>query len=185
MSNLIIKACYTAAYYHGVKQQKRKYTGLPYIVHPAEVVDLLLNHVFTTRAPIPEVIAAAWMHDLLEDCSDVYSEEMMRKDFGDNVTDLVLEVTDISRPEDGNRAWRKTLDRAHIAKASYDGQCIKIADMISNTRDIIVNDLKFAATYIPEKRALLRVLSNSPPHFLMMAEQEVLKAERVLENETK
>jgi hypothetical protein len=59
------------------------------------------------------------MHDVLED-TDVTAEEM-RRVFGDAITDLVLEVTDVSRPSDGKRAVRKEKDKDHLAKSSPGG----------------------------------------------------------------
>ena len=61
------------------------------------------------------VIAAAMMHDVLED-TDVTAEEM-RRVFGDKITDFVLEVTDVSRPVTacaryGKRRTRNT-SRSH------------------------------------------------------------------------
>src|SRR5271157_433956 len=58
------------------------------------------------------VISAAMMHDVLED-TDVMAEEM-RRVFGDAITDLVLEVTDVSRPSDGKRAVRKEKDKGSM-----------------------------------------------------------------------
>ena len=59
----------------------------------------------------PNLIAAAFMHDVMED-TDVTAEEM-RRVFGDGITDLVLEVTDVSRPGDGKLVyWESCAFRA-------------------------------------------------------------------------
>ena len=52
--------------------------------------------------------------------------------FGPRVAALVSDLTDVSKPEDGNRATRKELDRQHTAKASPDAKTVKLADLISN-----------------------------------------------------
>lgn len=47
---------------HGAVGQVRKYTGEPYINHPAEVVQIVRSVQHT-----PDMIAAAWLHDVVED----------------------------------------------------------------------------------------------------------------------
>jgi (p)ppGpp synthase/HD superfamily hydrolase len=133
--------------------QRRKYTDEPYIVHPEEVARIVAD------AGLPaEAIAAAWLHDVVEDCGVTGSE--LEAAFGPEVARLVLEVSDVSRPEDGNRATRKALDRDHLARASAHGQSIKLADLISNTTSIVARDPHFAKVYLREKAELLRVLTR-------------------------
>ena len=60
------------------------------------------------------------------------------------------------RPEDGNRAKRKAIDRDHVAKASRYGKVIKLADLIDNTRSIVEHDPNFAKVYLKEKEALIK-----------------------------
>ena len=62
---------------------------------------------------------------MLED-TDVTAQKM-RRGFGDAITDLVLEVTDVSRPSDGKRAVRKENDKDHLARSSPGGATIKLA----------------------------------------------------------
>lgn len=139
---------------HG--EQKRKYTGEPYWTHPAAVAYRLwllgLPH---------DVIAAAILHDVIEDTD--WTFEKLRSFFGVQTLVHVLEVTDISKPSDGNRAARKKIDREHIAKASYYGKCIKLADMIDNTSTIVKHDMGFAKVYLAEKKELLKVLYDGHP----------------------
>lgn len=73
---------------------------------------------------------------------------------------MVDMLTDVSRPEDGNRAARKKLDREHLAKATPEVKTIKLADLIHNTESIVAHDPKFAEVYLEEKRALLSVLKD-------------------------
>src|SRR5210317_2166475 len=110
---------------HG--DQKRKYTNDPYIVHPIAVSEIV-----KTVAHTDEMVAAALLHDVVED-TDVTLDQIKDK-FGSKVAELVGWLTDISRPEDGNRKTRKTLDREHSAEAPADAQTIKLADLIHNTK---------------------------------------------------
>jgi len=133
------------------KDQLRKYTNLPYYTHLENVADIVA---YVTSDP--EVIAAAVLHDTLEDTDTTYDE--LVEHFGRRVADLVKEVTDVSTKADGNRATRKGMDLKHLANASPDGMTIKLADLVDNTESIMKYDPKFGKLYLKEKRALLEVL---------------------------
>ena len=152
---------------HAAVAQLRKYTNEPYIVHPAEVVDILK----TTVDPTEAMIAAAWMHDVVEDTG--VSIELVRAEFGSEVSDLVGWLTDVSRPDHGNRSQRKAIDRAHTAQAPSAAQTIKCADLISNTRSIVAHDPKFARIYLEEKRLLLAVMTRADPGILAQARAQI------------
>jgi hypothetical protein len=78
-------------------------------------------------------------------------------------------LTDVSKPEDGNRAERKALDREYIANATPDAKTIKLADIISNCSSIIKHDPEFAKVYLEEKRLLLEVLTEGDERLLALA----------------
>lgn len=138
---------------HAAAGQLRKYSGEPYIVHPVEVAGLVRAVRHTD-----EMLAAAMLHDTVED-TDVSIEDIARE-FGAEVAYLVGWLTDVSRPEDGNRVARKAIDCAHTAMAPAAAQTIKLADLISNSRSIVANDPKFARVYLAEKAKLLDVLKK-------------------------
>ena len=73
---------------------------------------------------------------------------------------LVADLTDVSRPGDGNRAARKAIDRAHSAQASPRAKTIKLADLTDNCRDICRHDQRFARVFAAEMAALLEVLDE-------------------------
>jgi (p)ppGpp synthase/HD superfamily hydrolase len=151
---------------HAAVAQLRKYTNEPYIVHPAEVVSIL-----KTRPHDPEMVAAAWLHDVVEDTG--VSIEVIRAEFGSKVSDLVGWLTDVSRPEQGNRATRKAIDRAHTASAPAEAQTIKLCDLISNTRSIVEHDPEFARVYLAEKRLLLEVMTKADPELMRRAREQI------------
>jgi len=151
---------------HAAVAQLRKYTNEPYIVHPAEVVAIL-----KTRPHDPEMVAAAWLHDVVEDTG--VSIEVIRAEFGSKVSDLVGWLTDVSRPEQGNRAVRKAIDRAHTAAAPAEAQTIKLCDLISNTRSIVEHDTEFARVYLAEKRLLLEVMTKADPELMARAREQI------------
>ena len=133
--------------------QMRKYSGMPYIVHPIEVATIVQSVDHTD-----EMIAAALLHDVVEDTE--YTVADISKEVSPKVAALVEGLTDVSKPEDGNRKTRKAMDKDHLAKQSAEVQTIKLADVISNSQDIKANDPSFAKVYIEEMKALLEVLDK-------------------------
>ena len=151
---------------HAAVGQLRKYTHEPYIVHPTEVAATV-----KTVAHTEAMVAAAYLHDVVEDTG--VSIELIRAEFGSEVSDLVGWLTDVSRPDHGNRAARKAVDRAHTAAAPAEAQTVKLADLMSNTRSIVEHDAKFAVTYLAEKRALLEVMTKADPELLARARAQI------------
>lgn len=151
MSRLVEKALQFATAAH--EGQVRKYTGEPYINHPIEVMEIV-----KTVSSDVAMHAAALLHDVVED-TDVTIEDIIRE-FGDDVAQLVDDLTDVSKPEDGNRKARKALDRAHSAMSSGRAQTVKLADLISNGKDILQHDRHFAKVFLAEKALLLEVLTK-------------------------
>jgi (p)ppGpp synthase/HD superfamily hydrolase len=156
------------------RNQRRKYEDAPYIVHCERVARTVAE--YTDDA---NVIAAAFMHDVLED-TEVTAEEM-RRVFGDAITDFVLEVTDVSRPSDGVRAVRKEKDKDHLAKSSAGGATIKLADLIDNAIGIAANDKGFAPVYLREAEALLPVLKHGDKRLWERARDTLAAAREQLE----
>lgn len=138
---------------HAAVGQVRKYTIEPYINHPAEVVGIL-----SAIQPSDEMLAAAWLHDVVEDTRVPLA--VIRQEFGHDIAYMVSGLTDISTPAMGNRAFRKAVDRAHIAQHWSSTKTVKLADLISNTRSITKHDPTFAKVYMAEKRELLKVLTD-------------------------
>lgn len=153
MEDLVKRALKFATDAHSSISQVRKYTGEPYIVHPIEVMSIV-----KTVPHTPEMLAAALLHDTVEDTS--ITIEQIQEEFGPIVAALVSELTDVSTPDQGNRATRKSIDLAHTASASSQAQTIKLADLLSNTESIVTHDKHFAKVYLREKSALLDVLTK-------------------------
>ena len=165
MSELEARARAFATEAHGAIDQRRKYTGEPYIVHPIAVAELVRSVPHT-----PEMIAAALLHDVVEDTP--VTIEQIRAAFGEEVAELVDWLTDVSKPGDGNRRVRKHLDLLHTAKAPPAAKTIKLADLIDNTRTISRYDPSFWPVYRREKRALLDVLREGDAKLWAMAAQD-------------
>ena len=151
MKDLIEKAKLFTINAHNSILHRRKYTDEPYYVHPERVAELV-----ATVTSDCEIIAAAWMHDVLEDVApknSAFDKNTIFNYFGERVLQLVLEVTDVSTLKDGNRAKRKAIDREHLSHASNDAKTIKLADLIDNIIDITKHDPNFSKIF--RKEALL------------------------------
>jgi guanosine-3',5'-bis(diphosphate) 3'-pyrophosphohydrolase len=124
---LILKALRFASWKH--RDQRRKGVGaVPYINHPIELAEVLW---FEGRVHDPIVIAAALLHDTIEDTETTSAE--LRGAFGPLVAGVVEEVTDTKWLR--SRA-RKELQVAKAAKSSHRARLVKLADKICNLRDI-------------------------------------------------
>lgn len=136
---------------HGAINQKRKYSGEDYIVHPIVVAEIVRSVRHT-----PNMIAAALLHDTVEDTPIELSD--INDEFGYDIAELVYWLTDVSKQSDGNRAKRKQMDLEHIAKAPAAAKTIKLADLIDNTISIREHDPDFWRVYRHEKLRMLEVL---------------------------
>ena len=154
---------------HSATGQVRKYTNEPYICHPIEVASIV-----STVTSDEDVIAAAFLHDTIEDTAITHQDILL--EFGTVVAELVRWVSDVSTPADGTRAVRKAIDREHISKAPADAKTIKLADVISNIRNIADLDPKFAGVYLQEKKELLLVLEGGDTRLLSKAQSLLDKA---------
>lgn len=77
------------------------------------------------------VLVAALLHDVVEDTDTTYDE--IRDRFGDDVARIVAEVTD---DKGLKKKERKELQVEHAPTLSAGAKLIKIADKISNVREI-------------------------------------------------
>jgi guanosine-3',5'-bis(diphosphate) 3'-pyrophosphohydrolase len=124
---LLLRAAEFAAQKHC--DQRRKGTAKrPYINHCIEVASLIAN---VGRVIDDSILVAALLHDTVEDTST--SRDEIAAQFGLTVADLVMEVSDDkSLP----KQERKDLQVQHAPNYSAGAKIIKIADKISNVREI-------------------------------------------------
>ena len=124
---LLFRALDFAARKHRDQRRKDR-AASPYINHP-----IALARVLTLEGGIsdPRVLAAALLHDTIEDTRTSYPE--LKAAFGPRVAKTVLEVTDNKRLR---RHTRKRLQVEHAATLSRDAKLVKLADKICNLRDL-------------------------------------------------
>jgi len=137
--------------------QVRKYTGTPYIEHPERVAARVARLPYAT----PEMVAAAWLHDVAEDCTVTF--KMLIDYFGPAVAALVWDLTDQYTKEewpDLNRAARKRREAARLACVSREAKAIKLADVADNLSSLDPAD-DFAPVFVREKVALLAAIGGA------------------------
>lgn len=127
---MIDRALALAAIVH--RDQRRKGTDVPYIVHPAAVALILQRH-----GCAEAVVIAGILHDVVEDAG--ISLDQIRREFGDQVADIVAAVSERKRAADGSvRSWeeRKQEGLALLQRAGAEAALVKAADTIHNIRSI-------------------------------------------------
>ena len=122
---LVSEAAELAARRHAGQQRKGR-DEEPYVNHLAEVASVLAA---TSDGADAELVAAGWLHDIIED-TDTTADELTQR-FGARVAGLVEEVTDdMTLPKSERRAVQVIAAPGKSAGAKQ----IKIADKISNIR---------------------------------------------------
>ena len=109
---------------------QRRDSGDPYITHPLAVATILaelgMNH---------ETICAALLHDTIEDTDYTLAE--LRREFGDEIAELVDGVTKLDKVKYGDAAQAETV-RKMVVAMSRDIRVlvIKLADRLHNMRTL-------------------------------------------------
>ena len=112
------------------RHQKRKgKLASPYINHPIDVALIIVRDGGVTTAP---VLTAALLHDTIED-TDTTAVEIAAR-FGGDVATLVLEVSDDPALP---KAEQRRRQESGASGLSYGAKVIRIADKISNVRDLV------------------------------------------------
>ena len=129
-TDLLDRAIIFAVRAHAGTERRGK--GFPYIVHPLEAVEIV-----ATITPDQELLAAAALHDTVED-TDVTIEQI-REEFGERVASLVASESDtfeegVSEEESWHSRKRAAIER--LANASHDAKIVALGDKLSNMRAI-------------------------------------------------
>lgn len=125
---LVAKATAYAAYAHD--GQTRKGGALPYILHPMETANIA-----ATMTNDPEVLAAALLHDVVEDCG--VTEEQLKLRFGKRVASMVMAMTE-QKEADAQASWqrRKLKSVNRLRAATREQMILTLSDKLSNMRSI-------------------------------------------------
>ena len=112
-------------------QRRKDAEASPYINHPIALANVLVNEGGVEDVT---VLCAAVLHDTIED-TETTSEELQAI-FGPKVASVVMEVTDDKSLEKSLRKQRQVEHAPHLSK---EAKLVKLADKISNLRDIIAS----------------------------------------------
>lgn len=113
--------------HHGTERRGKAF---PYVIHAMEAAEIVAS--ITND---PELLAAAMLHDVVEDTD--YTEEDIRREFGDRVANLVATESveiDPNLPEKDTWVQRKLLSINRIKEASRDAKIVALGDKLSNMR---------------------------------------------------
>lgn len=129
-TSLLDRAIIFAVKAHSGTERRGK--GFPYIVHPLEAMEIV-----ATITPDQELLAAAALHDVVED-TDVSVDEI-RAEFGDRIAALVAAESDtfeegVSEEDSWHSRKRAAIER--LASASHDAKIVALGDKLSNMRAI-------------------------------------------------
>lgn len=107
--------------------QVRKGSDTPYIVHPLEAADIV-----SSIRNDETLIAAALLHDTVEDCTGV-TVGMIEEQFGSKVARLVA-----AESEDKSKSWeeRKSSTIRRLRNADETVKIVSLGDKLSNMRSI-------------------------------------------------
>lgn len=110
------------------KDQLRKGTQIPFILHPMEV-GVIVSKMTTDK----EIISAAFLHDTVEDCPDVTIEDIKRE-FGERIASMVD-----CESEDKSKTWmeRKSHTISYLKTASKEVRYIALGDKLANIRSLV------------------------------------------------
>jgi len=144
-SDLVTRAMRLASYAH----RNQKYGEHPYVTHLADVVARV-----KTITQDPEIIAAAWLHDTIEDTQVTHGD--IEREFSKNVASMVWAVTGHGQ----NRAEKMANAIEKIAKTPG-SELVKSADRLSNVKASLANNPKKLQMYKDEHKELSPVLGNN------------------------
>lgn len=131
---IVLRAAAAAQQMHAGQKED---TGRPYIIHPEQVYNILLqitsDHV---------LLAAAWLHDVIEDTECTYDD--LVKEFGEEIADLVNEVT--------HEGKKDSLGFYFPRLKTERGVLLKFADRLSNLSRMENWDEKRRAHYLKRSK---------------------------------
>ena len=166
---LVVRAAEYAARAHA-RHRRKDVDETPYINHLAHVAHLLAE-----AGCDAELVAAGYLHDTIEDVRVTYEE--LLAEFGQDIADLVLAVTD-----DKSLRWqmRKQAQIDHAAGSTPRVAALKLADKISNLyslRDTPPHgwDMAEMGKYIEWAHAVVTRLPE--PDTQLLAQYEGIRAE--------
>lgn len=139
-------------------QYRKAINHLPYIIHPQNVAHLVKKYKGDSTH-IDSLVAAAYLHDTLEDTDTTYYE--LVKNFGTEVASLVNEVTT-------NKDFKNELGKSKYLAMKMNEMTnwalvIKLCDRLDNISDLSTVDKDFRLKYFNETLYIIKYILNNRP----------------------
>ncbi len=151
----------------------RKDGRTPYFSHPARVAMTVRD---TFGLDDPDAIAAAFLHDTIEDTPADYDDIADR--FGTAVADLVAALTkNMLLPE----AQREADYDARLAAADWRARLVKLADVLDNAEDLQTRSdagTPGVAQRHAERMDRILALTEADPHESVLRARAVVRSAR-------
>ncbi|UWZ82249.1 HD domain-containing protein [Occallatibacter riparius] len=120
-----------------------------------------------------ETIAAAWLHDIVEDTAVTIGD--LERRFGSEVARVVGELTVPTHAGFRNRVTRTGLAKQHFAGASPAAKTVKIADLIDSCSTLHKTDPIALIPYASETSELIEVLAGGDSRLLARLQRNLDK----------
>lgn len=137
--------------------------GVPYIVHPERVA----NKVASLKNIQPEDIAAAWLHDVIEDCDDPIGKDQyarrIERECGTVVLTLVMELTFPTEGADWAnkpRAEKNVIRFKQMEGMTPRAKRIKMVDRLDNLNDMTNAPSRLVQKTVGESYRLLEICGH-------------------------
>lgn len=144
----------SAQHFAEVEHYHQKYGDKPYTYHLGQVVSIVREYATEDRE---YVIAAAWLHDVLEDTDTTYCE--LGRKFGPTVANIVWACTGVGN----NRVARQ---RSILSKIGvfYGAAIVKAADRLANMEENLkTGNIRKANMYCEEFADFFAVVEQLIP----------------------
>jgi (p)ppGpp synthase/HD superfamily hydrolase len=129
----------------------QKYGGRHYVLHLYDAALVLAEFGFSPymveedqRHHMQCIAIAVFLHDILEDTDLAYKD--VRKEFGDEVADIVWAVTD----EPGRNRKERHAKTYPKIRADWRAMAVKLADRVANVRNCLNENPRLLGMYVRE-----------------------------------
>lgn len=150
------------------------YDNKPYSIHLTMVANIARKYIDIIPDQCQdEVLSACWLHDTIEDCRLTYND--LKKEFGENVAEIVYAVTNDKGKNRSERAGTKYYDGIRrTAWATF----VKLCDRLANIKYSKETKSRMLEVYKKEHLnfidSLLPISSNKGQYTSLIEEMNVL-----------
>ncbi len=140
--------------------RQKRFSGEPYIIHPAAVAEILADLQMDTPT-----ICAGLLHDVIEDTDVTYDK--IKSDFGVEIADLVDGVTKLGRVDNGTK----------VDEPAKKDNGAKVEEQAENMRKMLLamsKDIRVIMIKLADRLHNMRTLKYIPPDKQREKAQETL-----------